>query len=360
MKKVLLFIIAIMAYQTKACIVYKDIKPDSIVKINPADVFGTAANIDLNGDANDDFIFLWLAFPGGGWNVSIIPADTSIRLIATGNDTVSMGARICAPLTATTVIGSSANWATSENGVSIVDSVKRNFAGLGDRYIGVRMTSNGKYYYGWILVAYDSVGGYRRVVVKSHAMQNTAGVPINAGDTGAVINSIVVYGTGGVNTVLKTATLQMVAATNPTGIINQGIAWKVNDTNIATITAAGLLKPKNTGKIKVTVTDSCSGKQDDTTITITLFKTGIENVPVVSEVIVYPNPASDILYIESKEGILYDKAILRSYDGRVVHNYILTKSTYSIDIRDLPSGMYYLQCVNTATQKQHVLRVQKQ
>lgn len=362
MKRVLLFVFALLAFNARACIVYKDIKPDSIVRIDHTDpnMFGTAATLDLNNDANPDFIFLWMAFPGAGWNVSIIPADTATRFVVTGTDTVSIGGRIATPLVAGTAIGTTNNWATSENGASVVDSAKRNFAGLGDRYIGVRLSANGKYYYGWVLVAFDSVGGYRRVVVKSHALQNTSGVAINVGDTGTLINTITAYGTGGVNSILKTATLQMTTTVSPSGIANQGISWKVNDTNLATITAAGLLKPKNIGKVKVTATDTCSGKSDDTTITITLFKTGIDNLPTANELRAYPNPVQDVVYIESTNDVVYDKAELRGFDGRVIHTYQLNNTVEKIDVKDLAAGLYYMLCTSTVSQKQHVLRIQKQ
>jgi hypothetical protein len=68
---------------------------------------------------------------------------------------------------------------------------------------------------------------------------------------------------------------------------------------------------------------------------------------------IYPNPSSDILYINTQNGAKFDGAVLFDISGRVVRKYNGATSG-SISVSGFEKGIYLLQVFsgkNTQTQK---------
>ncbi|WP_159085969.1 chondroitinase-B domain-containing protein [Flavobacterium faecale] len=68
-----------------------------------------------------------------------------------------------------------------------------------------------------------------------------------------------------------------------------------------------------------------------------------------SAFLLYPNPASQVMYVYPKEGVTATKAILTNSNGQILLNENLKEqgeAYYSIDVATLPSGIYFLKLIN--------------
>ena len=68
---------------------------------------------------------------------------------------------------------------------------------------------------------------------------------------------------------------------------------------------------------------------------------GVDNAPSKSKLQIYPNPVRDILNISGQETI--SKVIITAADGRRVTEVKLQANERSVDVRELPQGMYLIQ-----------------
>lgn len=67
------------------------------------------------------------------------------------------------------------------------------------------------------------------------------------------------------------------------------------------------------------------------------FSTSVMNIIKSSEIVIYPNPTSDVFYIENESDYAFSKVIVRSMDGRI----LLTQNfNSSVNLGDQPSGVY--------------------
>jgi hypothetical protein len=62
---------------------------------------------------------------------------------------------------------------------------------------------------------------------------------------------------------------------------------------------------------------------------------------------VYPNPTSDILYVETSDGVTVDKAVLYDISGRAVKEF--TNTVAGISVAGLAKGMYVIQVLSGNT-----------
>lgn len=74
----------------------------------------------------------------------------------------------------------------------------------------------------------------------------------------------------------------------------------------------------------------------------------------LDKVIVYPNPASDRLYIRLPRGDHYTTARIMNTSGSIVQQTTIITSVHDINIRALPSGWYTLQLIGEKQQQQVV------
>jgi uncharacterized protein YjdB len=95
------------------------------------------------------------------------------------------------------------------------------------------------------------------------------------------LTGITVTGTGGATSVVNEETLQMIATPAPAGASNTDVTWSVDDTDIATIDADGLLTAKSVGTVTVTATSVADEDISDTLqITVTAIPVPLTGLTV--------------------------------------------------------------------------------
>ena len=80
----------------------------------------------------------------------------------------------------------------------------------------------------------------------------------------------------------------------------------------------------------------------------------MEEVPVK----IAPNPATDFIVVDLPEKMNSEEAIIAliSADGKVVKNHVMTGSQATINVNDLPTGMYVLKLISeTATAQETII-----
>lgn len=73
-----------------------------------------------------------------------------------------------------------------------------------------------------------------------------------------------------------------------------------------------------------------------------------ENLDILVNVVVYPNPASEVLNVRFEEPLDGEvDLILLTQDGRVVKNDIIEATTFEkqINMQDIPAGIYFLRLI---------------
>jgi hypothetical protein len=159
-------------------------------------------------------------------------------------------------------------------------------------------------------------------------------------DMEVLVETIVVTGEGGATTIsVNDGTLQMNAAVSPANATDASVTWSVNDENIATIDASGLLSPIRNGSVSVTATaNDASGISGNATITITNQVTSVEDV-YSSSISLYPNPAQNILKVITAAPI--SSYIIYTTEGKAMYQSALVNN--QIEISQLPAGIYFIE-----------------
>jgi hypothetical protein len=84
-------------------------------------------------------------------------------------------------------------------------------------------------------------------------------------------------------------------------------------------------------------------------VIVTDIATGVAEVTSIGDVRVYPNPASDVLHVETT-GMKADRILLTDFSGRIVLNVDAAgKSAVSIDIKNVAKGNYFVTIHSGAT-----------
>jgi len=157
----------------------------------------------------------------------------------------------------------------------------------------------------------------------------------------ALIEAISVIGEGNATTIETAAgTLQMIATVLPENADETAITWSVSDEGITTISTSGLLTAVANGTVTVTATatdgSEVTGSAD---ITITGQNIGIDGNSI-DELVIYPNPASDIVHIENAGSS--SKIDILDLNGKLIVQITEVTASMSVDISSLESGLYFV------------------
>jgi uncharacterized protein YjdB len=162
-----------------------------------------------------------------------------------------------------------------------------------------------------------------------------------------LVSSIAVQGTNGENSIENDdGTLQMEATVLPVNATNKNVTWLINPASgIASISSSGLLTAAADGDVWVIAkANDASGIQDSVKISISNQIVSVKEIALRSFKI-YPNPTSNILFIEAAEKI--NLIEIFSLDGRLVktENVVLN----SINISELNDGIYLMSVTSSNT-----------
>ncbi len=134
-------------------------------------------------------------------------------------------------------------------------------------------------------------------------------------------------------------TFQLEGKTNPETASNQKVTWESSDESIVTVDDSGLVTAIAVGEADVTIrTDegnffiSCKFEVSD--------PTSVNNLEM-KHIMVYPNPARDILRIHSPEDFKY-AVIFNSLGMQVIHKNLCSGSKAEISVSGFPNGVYIL------------------
>jgi len=167
-----------------------------------------------------------------------------------------------------------------------------------------------------------------------------------------LVNSVTVQGQGGVNAITTNGgTLQMTVTILPVTATNSNVTWSVADgTGSATIDAAGILSAVTNGTVTVTATaNDASGISNSVVVTISGQQTTSISMINNKDLLVYPNPATDVVNIELGENFEGYTVILYSVEGKELMNVTASKATEQLDVQHINRGIYYLRVVNGTT-----------
>ncbi|GEM_PF-5407606 len=159
------------------------------------------------------------------------------------------------------------------------------------------------------------------------------------------VSAINVQGLNGVSSITTlNGTLQMEATVLPVNATDPSITWSVSDgTGSGTISNGGLLNGTAVGTVTVTATaNDGSGVSGEAVITISNDPTGVSYINK-AELLVYPNPAYNQLFIQGRSDMEINSIAIYSMDGKAVYQQSDVPSNLeSIDVSFLSSGHYML------------------
>lgn len=173
-------------YQANAQIIHNPLDPDEVIDI----IVGTGNNVkmDLDGDSQDDVLFVYTNYPSFGiWNIGITQIDTSdvkIEILYDASIPPSqIGDYYAKQLIANADISATALY--TNDYPQIGDIYNANFTNQTGKYIGFRLVSGSDFQYGWMSVELSGTGDYT-FTIKEFAYQSTPNTAIKAGETSTV------------------------------------------------------------------------------------------------------------------------------------------------------------------------------
>lgn len=124
--------------------------------------------------------------------------------------------------------------------------------------------------------------------------------------------------------------------------------WSTGQASNAIVINGSQGWPLNWNEFYLTVIDE-NGCLDSDTARVrlkTCIPAGISDVIINNGFIAYPNPTSDDLTVQFTDNLSGSTIQLRDVTGRVVSSYSQTSSIEIIDVRNLNSGIYYLNVIS--------------
>lgn len=145
-------------------------------------------------------------------------------------------------------------------------------------------------------------------------------------------------------------TLQMTALVSPHVAQIQNVAWSVSNDSIATISENGLVQARSNGVVIVSAeatdgTEVVGSKEitisNQTTIDGTILNVEWNDEP---EILFWPNPTHDILYVEGYDTEL--RIEIYSIAGILMSSFELSPEDQMLDLSGTPAGTYFLKVLS--------------
>jgi hypothetical protein len=134
-------------------------------------------------------------------------------------------------------------------------------------------------------------------------------------------------------------TEQLTATIEPENATNQNVTWSSSNTAVATVSNTGLVTAVSTGTTAITVITADGGYAASCEVTV-MSETGIDN-PEAAQIIMFPSPAKDILYIKGlAEGVKIEVTDLSGRHAGVHLIAPLQNGVIEINVSALPQGVY--------------------
>ncbi len=133
-------------------------------------------------------------------------------------------------------------------------------------------------------------------------------------------------------------TVQLTANLQPADATNQNVSWASSDDSVATVDNNGLVTAVAAGNVSITVTTEDGGHTASCEIVVA-STIGINSV-FATDLVIYPNPAIDILHIDIADKNFTVK--LYNLNGQQI---LQSQNKRDLSVTDLPSGIYMLQII---------------
>lgn len=228
-----------------------------------------------------------------------------------------------------------------------------------DKYIGFRFKIDGAYHYGWMRLSTSLNPGVtpqmieHSIIIKDYAYDATPNNPIVAGDMGLICDAPAIDGT--YNIMATSAKLKWFAVDGATKYqlkfreVGAPTWTKLNITGTQK-TITGLSCNVNyEWSVKARCGDLFSAFSPLQTFTTAVCKVGELSS---TEIDVYPNPASDAVYLDLQGFEATSIVAISDINGKqMASDFIIEDGIMQVDIHNYPSGVYLMQIQTSSTVK---------
>ncbi len=143
----------------------------------------------------------------------------------------------------------------------------------------------------------------------------------------------------------KDGELQLYATVTPANANDTTVSWSSGNTAVATVSQQGLVRAKSDGEVAIIATSHDRPAVSDTfIITVSSQVTPVGQINADQSTRIYPNPASDKLFVENRN--MAGELEIISLTGKVVLSRSINESKTEIDISTLSPGVYMLKLLN--------------
>ncbi len=143
----------------------------------------------------------------------------------------------------------------------------------------------------------------------------------------------------------KDGELQLYAIVMPKNAIDTTVTWSSDNTGIATVSQKGLVRAKSDGVVSIMAASKDRPAIRDTfVITVSSQVTGVGQPKPDQNIRIYPNPASDMLYISNMDKVSELEVLTMS--GKRVLGKTIHGSEEKLDISALAPGNYLIKLRN--------------
>lgn len=138
--------------------------------------------------------------------------------------------------------------------------------------------------------------------------------------------------------------LQLIANVAPLDAEDRTVTWKSSNPEVALVNDSGLVFALNQGSVKIMVITNDGGYTSSCNIGVMVTTTETKKFDVDNEIRIFPNPASDIIYVEFSNRDKYREIRIYNSLGQLIYNENARDLKEQIDINRLEtSGLLVVQ-----------------